>query len=258
VWDNGWLVAATASRDIIAFRASDGQLIWRRAIGSVAHARPVLAADRVYVPTDDGRVIALRVDTGATLWERTLGGAATDMLALDDRLFVGSKNNYFYCLLTGDGSVDWKWRTGGDVIGVPVIADHIIYFVALDNVLRAHDYKTGGQQWKAGLPLRPTTGPTKAGDTLIVAGAEPPLQGYNAKDGKPIGKMPAPGEIAAPPHLFQPDAAIMPVVISIVRDIAKGATVSAFTRDFEPVSAAPGPLPNVIPMNPTAAVVKKP
>src|SRR5207249_3137080 len=60
VWDNGWLVAATTSGAILAFRALDGQLIWRQEIGSPPTSPPALAADRVYVPAADGRVVALR------------------------------------------------------------------------------------------------------------------------------------------------------------------------------------------------------
>ena len=51
-----------------------------------------------------------------------------------DRLYVGSKDNDFYCLLTRDGSVDWKWRTGADVIGLPVVDDHRVYFVGSSSI----------------------------------------------------------------------------------------------------------------------------
>jgi hypothetical protein len=35
-----------------------------------------------------------------------------------------------------DGRVDWRWRTGGDVVGLPA-PTNTMYFVALDNVLRS-------------------------------------------------------------------------------------------------------------------------
>jgi outer membrane protein assembly factor BamB len=253
VWDNGWLVAATAASEILAFRAADGHLIWRRAIGSAAHARPSLAADRVYVPTDDGRVVALQVETGEPVWERRIGGAASEILALDDRLYVGSKDNHLYCLLTEDGSIDWKWRTGADVIGKPVVDRRLVYFVALDNVLRALDLTSGAQQWKNALPLRPTSGPLKAGDTLIVSGDGLSMLGYQAPDGKPAGEIPAGGLLASPPHLYVPHAAPVPIVIAVTRDIAKGATVSAISRAIEPAVTPIGPLPNLIPMSPTTS-----
>src|SRR5204862_5369855 len=59
IWDNGWLVLATDSGAVLTYRGKDGELIWRKEVGSRAHAPPALAADRVYVPTDDGRLVAL-------------------------------------------------------------------------------------------------------------------------------------------------------------------------------------------------------
>jgi outer membrane protein assembly factor BamB len=247
VWDNGWLVAATATSEILAFRALDGQLIWRRALGSKAHARPALAADRVYVPTEDGRVVALRVDTGAPIWERTIGGAANDILAGDERLYVGSKNNYFYCLLATDGRIDWKWRTGGDVIGMPVRDEHRVYFVALDNVLRALNPTSGTQLWMAPLPLRPTGGPIAAADTVIVTGVASTMRAYNAKSGAAAGELPAGINIAAPPYVIAGKTGL-PVILAVTRDITKGAAVLAISRAIEPPAAPIVPLPNVIPM----------
>ena len=120
-----------------------------------------LAADRVYVPLADGRIVALRIDTGDVVWERRLGGPTTGLLALDDRVYAGSNDNFFYALDAADGRVAWRWRTGADVVGVPVVDERNVYFVSLDNVLRALSRRTGVQQWARLLPLRPTRGPLK-------------------------------------------------------------------------------------------------
>ncbi|MFI5179164.1 MAG: PQQ-binding-like beta-propeller repeat protein, partial [Vicinamibacterales bacterium] len=168
VWDNGWLIAATATGAVIAFRGSDGQQIWRRDLGAVAHGHPSLAADRVYIPTTDGKVVALQVASGATLWERRLGGPANEMLAFDERVYVGSTDDFFYCLMARDGQIDWRWRTGGDIVGVPAADERHVFFVSLDNVLRALDRTSGGQQWMKPLPIRPTVGPVLSGATIVV------------------------------------------------------------------------------------------
>lgn len=246
VWGNGWLVVATIDGAILAFRASDGHLVWRRDIGGRAEGRPAIAADRIYVPLGDGRVVALRVDSGMPVWERRLGGPATDMLALDDRVYVGSKDNFFYCLDTTDGKVEWRWRTGGDVVGVPVVDEHNVYFVALDNVLRALARTSGVQRWMRGLPLRPTHGPLKAGGTLVVTGLAPTLRAYNAKDGTPAGALDTGGELAAPPHLVATRSPAVPELVVVTRDIAKGATVMLVARRIEPPVEPVAPLPNPV------------
>lgn len=253
VWDNGWLVAATADGTILAYRATDGELIWRQNVGAPAHARPALAADRVYVPTTDSRVVALRVDTGAPLWEHRLAGPPNDILALDDRLYFGSKDNYFYCLNAKDGEQAWRWRTGADVIGKPLVFERTVYFVSFDNVLRALNRSSGVQRWKAPLSLRPFSGPVQAIETVIVAGVAPTIRGYHARDGKPAGELSTPGDLSSTPHVFSPAGQWLPTLIVVTRDIAKGATVVAFRRSFEPEIAPVGPLPNPVSPTPTPA-----
>jgi outer membrane protein assembly factor BamB len=250
VVDNGWLITVTMAGDVLAFRAADGALIWRRNIGASAHARPAMSGDRVYVPTSDSRVVTLRVDTGAPTWERRLGGAANDIFASEGRLFLGSQDKYMYCLNAEDGNVEWRWQTGAAVIGLPVADDRSVFFVSLDNVLRGLKRSSGVQRWKSALPLRPTAGPIRAGDALVVAGPAPTLKAYNAQDGKAAGEFAMAGELAAPPHLFTLAQGSFPIVIAITRDIIKGAIVVALTRSVDPPVVPFLPLPNVIPMNP--------
>ena len=239
VWDNGWLVVASSAGEVRAYRATDGELIWQRDLKSPAHAPPALAADRVYVPTTDGRIVALRVDTGEPLWERRLGGAPNDILALDQRLYAGSQDNFFYCVMAEDGRVDWRWRTGGDVIGRPVADDRLVYFVALDNVLRAMNLVTGGQQWMRPLPMRPAWGPVRAGSTIVVAGQTPPMRAYNIKDGMQVGTLTATGLgtdplTAAAPHVMDHPVRHLPMMLMLFKEIAKGASATLVVRSIEP------------------------
>jgi outer membrane protein assembly factor BamB len=245
VWDNGWLVAAGAEGTLVALRASDGTLIWRKNLGSRINASPALAADRVYAPLADGHVVSLDVATGEIRWSRKLGGAANDMLALDDRLFVGSDDNFFYSLKTADGVVDWRWRTGGDVIGVPVVDDSRVYFVSKDNLVRGLDRRSGAQRWKRELPGRPTRGPVSAGDLLLVSGLSPKVTAFAMKDGAPAGDVTASGELAASPYVSM--AIGLPQVVLVSRDVMTGTRLLAYRRNVEPTLAAQLPLlPNPI------------
>ena len=241
VWDNGWLVLVTRPGEVLALRAVDGHLVWRRDLGSPAHASPSLAADRVYVPVDDGRVVALQVDTGAVAWVRRLGGPATAVLAQEDRVYAGSNDNYFYSLHSDDGRVAWRWRTGADVLGVPVVDERNVYFVSLDNALRALSRKAGVQQWVRLLPIRPTRGPMRVDRTLVVSGAgtaagiAPALRAYNMKDGTAAGELPAGGEQAGSPYAPPTASTALPQVLVVTKDIAKGATATLFMRNLEPL-----------------------
>jgi outer membrane protein assembly factor BamB len=252
VWDNGWLVLATQAGELLAFRAADGYLVWRHDLKSPAHALPALAADRVYVPTTDNRIVALRIDTGEPLWERRLGGSPNEILGLEERLYVGAEDNFFYCLKAKDGGVAWRWRTGGDVVGQPLADEDRVYFVALDNVLRALDVKSGVQHWMRPLALRPAWGATKAGSTLIVGGLTASLPAFDLKDGKPAGELTAGAEVAAPPHALEDPRTRVPMVVMVTHDIAKGASASLVTRSFEPAMSPVAALPNLVQIAPTA------
>jgi outer membrane protein assembly factor BamB len=220
------------------------------------HAAPALAADRIYVPVTDSRIVALNVTTGEPQWERRLGGAPAEILALEDRLYVGSNDSFFYCVIAKDGRVDWRWRTGGDIVGKPVADEHRVYFVALDNVLRALDRVSGGQKWLRALPLRPIWGPVLAGATIVVGGQANSLRAYNMSDGVATGEVSAGAEIAAAPHAFQNPTTRLPMVVMVTRDMVKGAGVTLVSRSIEPVISPVAPLANPVTLAPTLPMAR--
>ena len=138
-----------ADRTCSPFAASDGQLIWRRDLG-VAGARacqrsPAIACTCRWPTAASSRC---DVDNGELVWERRLGGPPNEILALDDRLYVGSNDNY---LLLPD---DQRWPRRLALADrrrrrrrCRCRRDHV-YFVSLDNVLRALNRKSGVQRWK--------------------------------------------------------------------------------------------------------------
>jgi len=244
LWDTGWLLGGTEHGDLIAIRARDGEKLWQQPVGSPVRATPALAADRVYVSLADGRVVALELQTGNTVWERKLGDTPTDILALDDRLFVGSKDNYFYCLARKNGKVKWRWRTGGDIVGMPAIDRQRVYFLSLDNLLRALDRGNGNQRWKVPLGTRPSSSPIEYDGTLLVAGLTGEIRAYSAKDGAPAGGLAAPAEFAAPPLLTAATSSIGRALVVVT---GPGQVVAYRPGDAPLISH---PLPNLAPQLP--------
>ena len=199
-WDTGWLIGALENGGLLALRSQDGQEIWRRQLAGRTQILASIAGERLFIPLEDGRVLSLDLNSGEHLWEQKLGGSPARILALDD-LFVGSTNNFFYCLSQKDGSVKWRWRTGADIIGPAVVDEHRVYFLSLDNVLRALDRRSGVQRWTRPMDMRAAAGPRPAGDTLLVSGVSPEIRSYRMIDGEPAGSYQAPAELSAPPHI---------------------------------------------------------
>ncbi len=206
LFDTGWLFVGTANGSLVALRASDGELLWKLDMGTPLSALPAPSGESIYLPLSDGRLMAADLQTGQALWTRKLAGAPAEILALDDRLFVGSNDNYFYCISAKDGGIRWRWRTGGDIVAPAVVDEARVYFMSLDNVLRALDLYNGSQRWQRPLANRTMGGPLRSGSLIVVAALAPQLQAYQRIDGKPAGTSPVPegdelsSTLAAPPH----------------------------------------------------------
>jgi outer membrane protein assembly factor BamB len=247
-WDVGWLIAISGRGTITAYRGEDGYQLWQHEAGIAPSAPAALAADHVYVSLSDGRVLALQVETGGRLWEQKLGGPPGEILALDERLFVGSADRWFYALEPRTGRIDWRWRTGGMIVGRAALDERHVYFVSMDNVLRALDRNHGAQRWYAALPLRPNGSPVLAGDVVLVSGQVPTLPAFLRTNGETAGIAKLPGDIAAAPYVVDdPWAAI---VIVVTRDIAQGDQIRALGRSIEPEVVAVAPLPDLVPIRP--------
>ena len=232
--DHGLVVAATAGA-VLVFRAKDGSLLWRHDLASPPHGMPALGEAGIFVPVTDGRVIAFQADTGEILWEHWLGAAANDIVMLKDRLFVGSNDHFLYCLNAGNGDKVWRTRTGADVVSRPTVDERRVYFVSLDNVVRALNQRNGVQQWKRSLPFRPAWPPINVFDAIVVAGLMGPLKAYYLKDGTPAGEMNTGADLlAARLHAFESPAVVGPMLVVVTHNVAGDAKITAVSRAFEP------------------------
>jgi len=219
LWDDGWLLAVTDQGDGLALLARDGAMIWKRALGAPARVAPSLGGDHAYFPLDDGRVVSVALRTGAPIWERSVGGQPSRLLVVGDRVYVGSADNFFYCLDASNGKVHWRWRTGGDVIGLAAVDTKAVYFVSLDNLMRALDRGSGSQRWKVALLTRPTGGPLLFDDTLLlVSGIAADVRAHRTKDGGLAAEFAAPAELAAPPYVTPPGTTGNVLLVVVTRE----------------------------------------
>ncbi len=215
----GVLLAATAAGDVLGLRPVDGHQLWRRALGSPVRGHAAAdAGQRLFVALQDGRAVALDPATGAVLWTRTLGGDLSEPLAYQGRVYVGSTANLFYALDASNGRVHWKWRAGGDIAGPSAADTDRVYFLSLDNVLRAVSRGGGNQHWRKDLPTRPSGGPMLAGHTVFIAGVAPELDGFSVVDGSAAGRYEADSELAGPPILRSGAKEGEPALIVVSRE----------------------------------------
>lgn len=94
---------------LLALRASDGRLLWRRPAGDDVHAIPGVDETDVVISSIGGQVFDYAAKTGDLRWSRTVDGEVWDSIALANGLafLVNSDTGQTYGLSTSDGKVDW-------------------------------------------------------------------------------------------------------------------------------------------------------
>ena len=201
-WIDGLLLVALQNGNLAAIDDKNGHNIWITPLVARSTKTLSISDKLIYASLEDGRIVCLDLNSGEQIWEQTLPGSPGPILVSKD-LFLGSTDNFFYRLSKKDGSVKWRWRTGADIIGTGVVDENTVYFLSLDNILRALDRKSGVQQWTRHLDMRPNSGPTRVRDTLLVSGVSPEIRSFRMRDGQPDSKYTAPGDLAAPPHVVE-------------------------------------------------------
>jgi outer membrane protein assembly factor BamB len=190
----GWLLAVTDGGRATMLRAATGETLWTQPLGAPTRVRPAAAGRLVYLALQDRRIVALALDTGNPTWEAKLPAAGTTLTQDDDRLFVGASDRFLYCLSADRGKRKWRWRTGGTIVGTPVVAGDRVLFVSLDNVLRSLNRSDGNQRWKSAVPHRPTGGPFLIGPLLFVPGVSSAMPAFRVAGGKLAGSVALGGE----------------------------------------------------------------
>lgn len=229
-WDTGWLLASTPDGDLAAFRASDGNLIWRQPLGAALSTAPAPALDRLYLPLADGRLVAVALASGETIWSHALTGRITALLGLDDQLVYGSSDKYVASVDLQNGRERWRWRVGGDVAGRPSADDKRIYFASRDNLLRAVDRRSGNLRWKAVLTSRPAGGPLRLPDAVMMPLVSSELSSFEPETGRPATTTKAAGELGSQPFLRPAVRQTAPRLVAVSRD----GQLQAFALRFEP------------------------
>ncbi len=231
----GWVLVGIDAGDLLALRGSDGSLVWRAALGSPLHAEPAVDGDRAFVALKDGSLAALDIITGSVVWRTKLPAVGGGLTPAGDRLFVGCADNFFYSFDAKNGKRRWRWRTGADVPFSAAFDASRVYFVSLDNLLRALDFGSGTLQWRQPLDTRPIAAPLLAGNEVTVAGLGAELLSFKSKDGAPLAKWTAPAELSVAPLLFAPSEGTFLRAVVVTGDASGGWRVYGVSPLVEPL-----------------------
>jgi outer membrane protein assembly factor BamB len=149
----------------------DGAVLWQYDITqdgeqSNFHGDPLLIDDTLYIGTDGtggGFVYAFDPYTGDVLWNYPDdGGVATDILAVDDKIYATTLNDELICLDRDTGAPLWAYKSGyarEETVfnGTPAVVGDKIIFGGLDGMLGGLDAGSGEILWTQSLDDRVET-----------------------------------------------------------------------------------------------------
>jgi outer membrane protein assembly factor BamB len=238
----GALIVLSAPDSVLAFKTSDGSLLWGRALGGRSgRVSMAVNATGIYVSLVD-RLLRIAPTDGSIRWERTLPGEVASTAVAQDRVFAGSTSNEIYALDPDRGRLAWKYRFGGDVVGIATSND-LVFVVSLDNLVRALNRSNGNQSWKQSLKTRPVAAP-QVFDGVVAVGGVDSVATFNSKTGVPIGTFDAPNLLRGQPLV---DATPMPFAVSILAITRDGRAIGLRPVEMlfrekavEPFAALPG------------------
>lgn len=156
----------TASPTLAALDENTGAVIWtynHPGGGFVNCNGAAVAYGKVYfgvAMSPIGEVICLDENTGASLWVfqcRNVTGAGPDPkgpgwvtstpAVHEGKVFVGSDDQYVYCLNAYNGIKLWEYQTGACIWSAPAVADGKVYVGANDHILYCLKEIDGSLVW---------------------------------------------------------------------------------------------------------------
>lgn len=173
------VVSSFSSGEVYALRIENGRVIWTdsltslrksNSLSALAHirGRTVIDRGRVIVTSNSGRTVSISLRSGARVWETPVGSGEGPWAA-GDYIYVLSGFGELTCLLRKTGGVRW-----------------------ITQLQRHKDEKDqeGPIFW---------TGPTLAGDRLLVGGSHKEVWSISPYTGQVLGKIKVSDSVFIPP-----------------------------------------------------------
>jgi outer membrane protein assembly factor BamB len=122
--------------------------LWTYTTGSAVESSPAVVGGLVYVGSFDDYVYCLNASTGALAWSYDVGSYVWSSPAVVGGLvYVGSLDDNVYCLNATTGARVWSYTTGGYVWSSPAVVGGLAYVGSEDDNVYCLNAATGAFVW---------------------------------------------------------------------------------------------------------------
>ncbi|MFL5761971.1 MAG: PQQ-binding-like beta-propeller repeat protein [Thermomicrobiales bacterium] len=190
---------------LIALDAVTGAEKWRFETGGSANASPAIDGDTVFVENVDQTLFAVDAQTGQERWHAALAEKPIDepyanvlvqnatVAVAQGVVFAPNYNGTLFAIDVTDGHELWRFKTDGEAVNTPAIADGMAYFTApyspggvgVRGWVYAVDASNGQKRWSVVAIEFNRSAPAVADGSLFLGGIGEgaPVTALDARDG---------------------------------------------------------------------------
>lgn len=195
----GRLVVSSGYGSVMALDASNGAVIWERAMEAPMTGSPTIKDGRIFVVSNNNEVFAMSLADGSIEWTdqaisetaRVLGSPSP--AAIEDIVVVPYSSGEVIAYLASNGRRLWTdalSRSGrftpissiNDIAARPVLAGGLVIAANQSGVTAAIDGRSGNRVWAQGIGS--TQAPAMVGEYIFVMGTDGTLAALQAGTGR--------------------------------------------------------------------------
>jgi len=166
------------------------QVVWRFDMGEAVSSTAAVAAGKVFIAGEMGRVVALHTTNGQLIWERKLESGFDCAPAVSDgQVFLGDLDGILRCLSAETGETIWRYASDAEIhSGVTRVGDKVL-FGSYDGNLHCVESRSGDLIWTAVTDGPVHSAPAVWKNTAFVAGCDQFVRAINIDTGKEISQF---------------------------------------------------------------------
>lgn len=161
------------------------ELLWEVPAQDGVVSTPAIVDGRVYVGVLGGWILCLDLADGKVLWRyRSIDSDKEDEFApgftapiavTDELVFAGDEQGLFHVVERASGRRKWKFETGAEIVGGPMLIDDRVIFGSHDGKLYCFKQANGDKVWEFETQGPVNGTPTLAESFTFITGCDKPV-----------------------------------------------------------------------------------
>jgi outer membrane protein assembly factor BamB len=121
--------------------------LWIYKTENIVHSSPAVVGGKLYVGSNDNYLYCINAETGACQWKfDTNSSIYSSPAVVDDRVYIGSLEGTLYCLDALNGKLIWK-RVMDKIFSSPTVVNEKLFIGSYDGKVYCIEVKSGNVLW---------------------------------------------------------------------------------------------------------------